>query len=360
MSSNETYHPLTWLVWLVAAVLPALSTRNPLYLSLTLLAAMVTYLALGRRSQLAQSWGSFVRFGALLWLITIPFAALTNHYGDVVLFRLPAGWPIIGGIVTLESLLYGVTGGLAVLSLLLVFAVFNVAVDQGRLLRMTPGFIYQAGVITAIAVAFVPQMVLTWQSIREAQQVRGHRVRGARDLLPLIMPLLITALERAMQLSESMEARGFGQQVMDADRRERTLGQLLLLGGLGIVGVGFGGLGFWPEKKVLLAVLIATGSGLLLWSFWRQGRRVRRTRYRHWRWTRLDRWVLACCVVSALGWLAAWLFGGDLLFYYPYPPYSPWPAFNPLLGLSILTLAIPGILLPPIQPVRGDVAVDPA
>ena len=42
-------------------------------------------------------------------------------------------------------MLYGLTGGLALVTLLLIFAVFNVAVDQARLLRMTPGFIHGAG-----------------------------------------------------------------------------------------------------------------------------------------------------------------------------------------------------------------------
>ncbi len=207
---RSTYHPVAWLAWLAAASLPALSTRNPLYLSLLLLAVGVTNLALGRANPIARSWGAFVRFGVTLWLLTIPFTALTSHYGTVVLFRLPASWPVIGGPITLEAILYGVTGGLALISLLMVFATFNIAVDQARLLRMTPGFVYQAGVVAGIAVAFVPQMVASWQAIREAQQVRGHKVRGIRDLLPLLLPLLVTSLERAMQLAESMEARGFG------------------------------------------------------------------------------------------------------------------------------------------------------
>ena len=207
VDTTDTFHPFAWLAWLAAAALPALSTRNPLYLSLTLLAVAVVYAALGRRSPLAQSWGAFVRFSVMLWLLSIPFTALTSHYGTIVLFRLPAAWPIIGGPITLEAMLYGLTGGLALVTLLLIFAAFNVAVDQARLLRMTPGFIHGAGVVTGIAVAFVPQMVTSWQAIREAQQVRGHKVRGVRDVLPLVMPLLVTALERAMQLAESMEAR---------------------------------------------------------------------------------------------------------------------------------------------------------
>ena len=250
MDTADTFHPVAWLAWLAAAALPALSTRNPFYLSLILLVAAVVYAALGRRSPLAQSWGAFVRFGALLWLLSIPFTALTSHHGTLVLFTLPQSWPVIGGIITLEALLYGLSGGLALVALLLIFAVFNVAVDQARLLRMTPGFIYGAGVVAGIAVAFVPQMVASWQAIREAQQVRGHKVRGVRDVLPLVMPLLVTALERAMQLAESMEARGFGGQVVTATSRQRTLNQLALLVGLGGLGAGFAGTGFWPDQRV--------------------------------------------------------------------------------------------------------------
>ena len=51
----------------------------------------------------------------MLWLLTIPFTALTSHYGTIVLFRLPASWPIIGGPITLEAMLYGLTGGLALI-----------------------------------------------------------------------------------------------------------------------------------------------------------------------------------------------------------------------------------------------------
>lgn len=351
---RSTYHPVAWLAWLAAAALPALSTRNPLYLSLLLLAVGVTNLALARANPIARSWGAFVRFGVWLWLLTIPFTALTSHYGTVVLFRLPASWPVIGGPITLESILYGITGGLALISLLMVFATFNIAVDQARLLRMTPGFVYQAGVVAGIAVAFVPQMVASWQAIREAQQVRGHKVRGIRDLLPLLLPLLVTSLERAMQLAESMEARGFGGQSVSGTPRQRLANQTAILGGLGALGFGLTGLGFWPDWRVIGGALVAGGVGLLLWSFWDQGRRVKRSRYQRWTWQRLDRVVLAVSLLSSAGWLAAWLLRPDALSYYPYPPYSPWPAFNPLLGVFVALVAIPGLLMQPEKRPRAN------
>jgi len=347
MDYGEGFHPIAWLAWLVAAALPALSTRNPLYLCLVLLAAGVTFTALRDRSPAARSWGSFVRLGAMLWLFTIPFALLTAHYGRIILFRLPANWPVVGGPITGEALIYGFSSGLALVTLLLVFAVFNIAVDQASLLRMTPAFIYQTGVVAAIAVAFVPQMVAAWQAIREAQQVRGHRLRGVRDLLPLILPLLVTALERAMQLAESMEARGFGHQIIEVGSGRRIAGQLAVLAGLGALGVGLAGLWFWPEREALMGLLAAAGASFLLLSFWEQGRRVRRTHFRRWFWGRTDRIVLIASVAAGAPWLAALLVRGEWLFYYPYPPYSPWPSFQPLLGLAIVLLAVPALLLNP-------------
>ena len=78
----------------------------------------------------------------------------------------------------------------ALLTLITLFAAFNLRVDQAQILRLTPSFIYEAGLIVSIAVAFVPQMVLSAREIREAQRIRGHRMRRVRDMLPFLMALL--------------------------------------------------------------------------------------------------------------------------------------------------------------------------
>jgi energy-coupling factor transport system permease protein len=214
---------------------------------------------------------------------------------------------------------------------------------------MTPGFLYQAGIVTGIAVAFVPQMVATWQAIREAQQVRGHKVRGLRDLLPLLLPLLVTGLERAMNLAESMEARGFGGQILVASPRQRLAHQLALLGGLALVGLGLAVNGFWPELRLVGTLQLAGGVLLMVWSFWDVGRRSKRTRYHHWPWSRLDRIVAALGLTGALAWIAIMIAQPGWLHYYPYPPYSPWPSFNFVVGLVLLLLAAPGLLMRPVE-----------
>ena len=120
-------------------------------------------------------------------------------------------------------------------------------------------------------------------------------------------------------------------------------------------GLGFGltGIGFWPGQRVLAGLLVTGGIVLLLWSFWDQGRRIHRSRYHRWAWQRLDRIVLAAGILSVAAWLIAWLAFPDSLAYYPYPPYSPWPIFNPLLALSVVLVAVPGLLMPPAKKTRS-------
>ncbi len=202
-------HPVVWLLWLLAAALPALTTRNPLYLVIVLLAAALVYQAVAARSPFGRDWRLVLRFALTLWAFTLAFDVLTWHYGATPLLTLPDNWPVVGGPITLEALAFGLTSGLALATLLLVFAAFNAAVDHYQLLRLLPPFIYQAGLVTSIALTFVPQTVASLRDIREAQMLRGHRFRGLRDLVPLLLPLLTTGLERAIQLAESMEARAF-------------------------------------------------------------------------------------------------------------------------------------------------------
>jgi energy-coupling factor transport system permease protein len=340
------FHTWSWVVWLVAAVVPAFTLRNPLYLVLVLAASWLVYFSLGRTSVVGRSWGSFARIGLLFFLLAIPFNALSIHAGQIVLFRLPEGWPIVGGPITLEAVVAGAVSGLALLTILVVFATFNSVVDHYQLLRATPAFLFQAGVVISIAITFVPQMVISAREIRESQRIRGHRFRGLRDLLPLVMPLLASALERAIQLAETLEARGFGSAVDPASRRQAILAQVGILAGLLCLLAGLFTMAYFPTARAVGWLLAGLGVVGMLAVFHYQGRRVRQTRYRRPRWQRRDLVVIAACALALALFLAARLAIPGALSYSPYPPGSLLPPFHPLAGAGLLLLAVPALAAP--------------
>ncbi len=326
-----------WLLWALTVLVAASSARNPLYGLLLLLAATVVGVACapanGRRPFLAP-----LRFAA----VAVPFSALFNgltaHLGEHVLFRLPAWLPLLGGPLTLEGLAYGATSGLALAAIFGGFAALNRVTPVHELVRLAPRAFHEAGVVLSIALTFVPQTARSLTRIRQAQAVRGHRWRGLRDGLPILVPLLVSGLERSMGLAEAMVARGYGS-VADRPQPLR-LRALLALGLLALLGGWLAWL-FWPSGNGIALGAMTLGGGLIGTVLWLAGRAVPRTSYRLRRWTVRDTvGVLGCALTLAVVLLP--LPGRGTLVYSPYPRLTP-PGFDPLVGLGLLGLALPAL-----------------
>jgi energy-coupling factor transport system permease protein len=313
-------------------------TRNPLYLSLLLGVVLVQYLSLSQRRPEAQGWNTLLRLALWMALLVIPFNALSIHAGRHVLFRLPAHWPLIGGNITLEGVVAGAVNALGLLTLIVLFAAFNLQISQAQLLRLTPAFVYEAGLVVSIALTFIPQMMVSSREIHEAQLVRGHRMRRPRDMLPYLMALLTTGLERSFQLAESLEARGFGN-ARDLPRRLDLLFKGLILLGLAGFLSGFFIQTYFQSLRWVGWSAVVLSTALLLGVFWAQGRRVLRIHYRRDPWTWSDGIVLAVCLGVAL--LLAWvrLQEPGVLVYSPYQQLL--PPFHPLVGVALILLVVP-------------------
>jgi energy-coupling factor transporter ATP-binding protein EcfA2/energy-coupling factor transporter transmembrane protein EcfT len=313
-------------------------TRNPAYILLLLGVVVLHYIWIGRDRPEARGWQTLLRLAAGLSLFIIPFNALGAHDGAHVLFALPSGWPIVGGNITLEAIAWGACSAFSLLTLMALFATFNLQIDQAQMLRLTPAFVYEAGLIVSIALTFIPQMVLSAREIREAQLIRGHRIRRVRDMLPLLMALLTTGLEHSFQLAESMEARGFGNVRALPRGRDLVYKALVLVSLAGILG-GFFALTYAPAWRWAGGIAASISAAFLLAVFWAQGKRVLRTRYQRERWTWRDGIVLAACIAAATALAWARMRGEMTLAYDPYT--SLLPGFQPWLGAALSLLIVP-------------------
>jgi energy-coupling factor transport system permease protein len=331
---NTQVDARAWLLWVAAAAVLVMVARNPLYTILIMAAVQIVRTARAPGAGLPLPiW----RLGLLLVVISAVLNAFSVHVGATILFRLPAAWPLVGGPITLEGFVYGAVNGLVLLGLLAVFAALNALVPPHELVQLTPGALHDMGVVVLIAITYVPETLRHWRRIREAQAIRGHRLRGIRDWRPVVIPLLVGGLERAMGLAEVMVARGYGA----ATGQEQNLGRsaTLLLALL----MTFGGwlLIFWLGWPGWL--LLAVGLAILLISLWRIGRQRPRTRYRPAHWGRPETWLLISAVLPLLATLLplSWV-DRTTLFYAPYPRLA-LPPFDPLLGVGLAMLALPAV-----------------
>ncbi len=344
---NARFHPLAWLAWFVAALAPALMTRNPLYLSLILMAMGLNMKVFSRGPQRPSGWGRLLVLAFWLVLFTLLLNVLTVHYGHHVWARLPSTWPVVGGALTLEALLFGLSSGLSLLTLLLAFATFNLDMPPSRWVRLTPPFLFQLGLITSIAVTFVPATVTAARDIYDAQRLRGHRFRRLTDYAPLLAPLVVDSLERSVQLALSMTARGFGANQTPLSPRRRLAYQGGLWGALLSILAALL-LSIWHPAwgGELQSGLLAAGILGLSLIFYLQGKRLRRTAYRRWYWRPRDTLLTLGSLVLFVGVLTVRLRSPQTWLYYPYPPYDIRPDFSLWAGLLLVLVALPAVLAP--------------
>ena len=329
-----------WIVWALTTLVAASSTHNPLYVVLLLLAVMIVGVTCAP-AQSRRPIASPLRFAAVAVPLAALFNGLTAHLGDTVLFRLPAWLPLLGGPVTLEALVSGATNGLTLTAIFAGFSVFNQVTPVRDVVRLAPRAFHEAGVVISIALSFIPQTTRSLTRIREAQAVRGHRVRGLRDWLPIVVPLLVSGLERSMGLAEAMVARGYGA-VSDRAQPLRTQGLLAL--GLFVLLGGWLAFLFLPSPQWATRGTMAVGAALIVGVVWLAGRSVSHTTYRARRWTVRDSLAaLGCGLTLAVVLLPLPLADKGTLYYAPIPRLA-LPPFDPFVGLGLLGLLVPALV----------------
>ena len=333
MSAN--LDPRAWLAWASAAMLPLLLGRNPFMLVEVLaivLAVRAAWSPVAARHFGAWRW--FVRLALVVVLISVVFNVLTVHAGNDVLVHLPGSLPIIGGPLTFNALVFGVLSGVAIAGLVLIGTTVAALLDWAALMRTLPARATPFAVAGSVAWSFLPQTAVAYREIREAQEARGHRIRGARGLPPLLMPLLAGALERAMTMAEALEARGFGASAAPAGTISTSRGLLTAGATAGAALAAFAMVG----GRLMLggAAGVAALAGFTL--AWRGGAHgAGRTRFRSRHWRRMDSLTVACAAAAAIITLVRLQSTPAGLHYEPYPALAlPRVDFVLLLGLALL------------------------
>jgi len=156
---------------------------------------------------------------AMVWKATLPTMILIWVFW-VALYR--GQGPVICSLGPMDVTPYDLAqGGAAALRIgALAFIVMSClfTTDQATLVRglVALGLPYEWGLTLAIALRYLPTMAGIFRMISEAQQARaldltrGNLIQRARAHLPIIVPMLITALRTAENLSRALESRALG------------------------------------------------------------------------------------------------------------------------------------------------------
>ena len=331
-----------WLIWLAAALLVAMVATNPLYLVIVLLCVALVRASHGTGGSALPAW----RFGLAVIAFSTFYNALLTHFGDSVLLTLPRAIPLVGGPVTVEAATFGASRGLALWAILAVSSVLNDILSPYELVRLTPRFLRQAGLVVSISLAFVPQTVKSFRQVREAQAIRGHQLRGVHDLTALIIPLLADSLEKAVQLAEAMEARGYGQKSQmstpQTNGGQAFKSQALMVVGMSGILLGWLVEAYW-RNGIGWAIIAASVIAFIIGTRMMAAHTPRTTRYKRQAWSPRDTLFAVASAVPLVVMSAAAILTPQVLAFYPYPHVA-LPPFDARLGLCLALLGAPAFV----------------
>jgi len=212
-------HPMAWWGWAFGIAIA--TTRSPGLVSTGLLIATLVIVVAACRgdSPFARAFPAYLSLGAMIVAIRVLFYILVGIKGGggsvlpLPTIPLPAwagGIELLGPISS-SGLMSAVSAGLALAALLLCFGAAIALTDPQRTLRSLPASLHLLGTATVIAMTLAPQLVESWRRVRQAQNLRGQRMRRAHAVSATTSPVLQDALERSLKIAASMDSRGYAR-----------------------------------------------------------------------------------------------------------------------------------------------------
>lgn len=344
----RSWHSGAWLGWALAGAGAVQLAPSPVYVALVIGIAWLIVEMFAEDGPYRRAFPALLLVGVIFSLVRVTLAALTTHNGidiwvtlpEVTVPRLLGGFTL-GGTIEAGVVLWALASGFTIIGMMAVFGAFNAIASHYELVQSSPRVFHELGLVVTVALAFVPSTIESVSAVREADRARtGGRIVRRGRALRLVVPVLERGLERAIALSESMDARGFGRG--GASRHDRAAGWCGLAGMLAFAGAFLALVGRSTPAAIALGVLgaLLVGAAVVLAST-----RTPRVRYRHRRMGRRDWQMVAVAALTPLALGVASLAGEASLTWYPSP--LRWPAFEPLVALALLPLLAPLVLPAP-------------
>jgi energy-coupling factor transport system permease protein len=214
-------HPLAALAGIGALLAAGFILANPLQLAVLLILEMAVLL-LSRRLHEAMP---YLRISLYIAAFLIVINPLFSSGGLDVLWH--AHLWLFDLTITVQGLLFGLGSALRLCVVVWAFALYNVSLDADDQLAIMSSVSFRSGLVISLATRLFPVLSRDAARISDAQRSRGVELdRGRRRdriaaRLPLLGALLTQSLERATDVAESMEARGYGRRGRRAWKRGR-------------------------------------------------------------------------------------------------------------------------------------------
>ncbi len=210
-------HPLTKLAWSVVILFLSLLLDSPWYLAAILLSVVIV----GFLGKVGKETVAYIVTLLAIGVVIFIFQVWFRPSGRVLFSVFPPGLPVVGGWlpVTEGGILYGVAMTLRVMCLVSPFSVILSTTQPRDIIMALVDQLhvpYDYAFLFTTTLRFMPVIAAEVNTISQAQRSRAYPVEGwnpirkIQALIPLSMPIVFIAIEKADRLGLCMDLRGYG------------------------------------------------------------------------------------------------------------------------------------------------------
>ena len=201
------YHPLVNFLYFTLVIGFSMALNHPLAQGISVICAIV---------YAVQTEGKKAVLFCVKWCL--PMVLLTafinpafSHEGVTVLLYLPTGNPL-----TLESILYGLSSGVMIATVMLWFLNFNRVITSDKFIYLFGRIIPALSLVLSMTLRFIPKFKAQLQLVIDAQKSIGRDLSEGSlwqrmKIAITVLSIMVTwALENAIETADSMKSRGYG------------------------------------------------------------------------------------------------------------------------------------------------------
>ena len=244
----QKYHPLVNFLYFALVIGFAMALNHPLAQGLSFACACI---------YAVQAEGKKAVLFTLKWclpvmLVTAFMNPAFSHEGVTILLYFPTGNPL-----TLESILYGISSGVMIATVMLWFLNFNRCVTSDKFIYLFGRMIPAMSLVLSMTLRFIPKFKSQMNTVMEAQRSIGRDIsqgslwQRTKTAITVLSIMITWALENAIETADSMKSRGYGLKGRSAfsiyrfdDRDKAAITYLLFCGLYLICGVIVSAFGF--------------------------------------------------------------------------------------------------------------------
>ena len=201
------YHPLVNFIYFTLVIGFSMALNHPLAQGISFICAIVYLLQTEGRKGVLFS----LKWCLPLFLLTAIMNPAFSHQGMTVVMYLPGGNPL-----TLESILYGLSAGLMLVTVLLWFRNFNRVITSDKFIYLFGRVIPAMSLVLSMTLRFIPKFKEQLSAVTDAQKCIGRDVsqgsllKRTKIAITILSIMVTWALENAIETADSMKSRGYG------------------------------------------------------------------------------------------------------------------------------------------------------